>query len=186
MIKILSLAALASISTESLAGMDRPALRKLYRDALGQPADKSVMDKSSAMRADLSAAIAQVESERAAEVARVEAARVAAESVTVQVEGDEGEKKARAPRDSKWTTVVGQLWALREGEEAVEVKIPVEKLLELGLTESATKHAVYWRTNPPGIAARKMGLFTSLRAAKGEQGAHLLIRKIEAGDEKAE
>lgn len=183
MIAILSSVALSAVTTESLAGMDRAALRKLYREALGQPSDRTVLDRSSEMRAQLTAALAQLAAPVKADVA----------SVTVTTEESEEPaapkaKKARAPkaekvevaaepRGSKWTAIVGQLWSLREGEEAVEVKIPVEKLVEMGLPVSATKFAPYWQSNPPGVAAREMGLVTSLRKGKGEEGSFLLIRK---------
>lgn len=89
--------------------------------------------------------------------------------------GLDGSPVVEIKKESKWTAIVGDLWALRD-ENAVEVKIPVEKLLAMGLTESATKHAVYWRTNPPGKAAAAMGLFTSLRRGKGDESDYLLIR----------
>lgn len=165
MIAIVNAAALASTSTESLAGMDRAALRQLYKAALGQPSDRTVLDRSTEMRSQLAAAIAQVKAE--AEKAEKKAARKAPKA----------EKAEAAPKGSKWTTIVGQLWNLREGEQAVEVKIPVEKLLEMGLPASATKFAPYWQQNPPGLAAREMGLVTSLRKGKGEEGSYLLIRK---------
>jgi hypothetical protein len=150
--------------------MDRAALRVLYRATFSSIADRSVLDRSSEMRANL----------------LTEKARLEAQAVTVTA--PKAEKKARAPKAekaevvveaapkaSKWTTIVGQLWSLRDGEEALEVTIPVEKLVEMGLPASATKFAPYWNQNPPGVAAREMGLVTSLR--KGKDGAYLLIRK---------
>lgn len=186
MITILSTAALSSLTTESLASMDRAALRKLYREALGQPSDRTILDRSSEMRTQLSAAIAQVkaEAEKAAkadvaslQVITEEEAPKAKKARAPKAEKVEAEAAPAEPRASKWTGIVGQLWNLREGEEAVEVKIPVEKLLEMGLPASATKFAPYWQQNPPGVAAREMGLVTSLRKGKGEEGSYLLIRK---------
>lgn len=195
---------LALVTVEEIASSDRPSLRKLYREALGQPADRTVMDRSSQMRQDLLAAKASLETPSVAEEAPVEivadvaceieatpqapidmlfaaldelqGADLACETQVVAEPTEAVEEKAR--RGSKWSSIVAELWAMRDGEDAVEVKISVETLTTMGLPLSATKHAVYWSSNPPGIAAREMGLVTSLR--KGENGQYLLIRKADA------
>lgn len=196
------------LSSYAIDKLDRAALRKLYREVLGQPSDRAVLDRSSEMRSQLSAARDQgmeiYQAEQAAlqveiipqveemiEAAPVEPTFHVTELVmevldelsssAPQTEAapqviEPAEKKSQG---SKWTAIVEQLWSLREGEEAVEVKIPLEKLMEMGLPTSATTHpsaAAYWNQNPPGIAARKMGLVTSLRTPK-DQERYLLIRK---------
>lgn len=158
-----------SISSLDLSFLDRAALRKLYREVLGQPSDRSVLDRSAEMRAHLAAAR---DAAVAAENARIETEKAAA----AQVEATPTTKPTRAP---KWDERVSALWDLRETPEAVEVKIPVEKMLEMGLPVSATKHVAYWCQNPAGEAARGMGLLPSLRGA-GKPGSFLLLRKVSA------
>lgn len=163
-----------SLVSLDLATLDRAALRKVYREVLGQPSDRSVLDRSSEMRAHLATARDEVV---AAETARIEAEKAAAAAVVVApVVEAPAEKKSRT---GKWEQIVAALWDLRETPEAVEVKIPVEKMVEMGLPTSATKHVAYWCQNPAGEAARGMGLLPSLRGA-GKPGSFLLLRKVSA------
>lgn len=164
-----------SLVSLDLATLDRAALRKLYREVLGQPSDRSVLDRSSEMRVHLASARDEAV---AAETARVEAEKAAAAAAPVVVEPP-AEKKSRT---GKWEQIVAALWDLRETPEAVEVKIPVEKMVEMGLPTSATTHplaAGYWCANPPGIAARKLGLVPSLRKDRETGSRVLLLRKAE-------
>jgi hypothetical protein len=160
---------LLSLSAADLSSMDRAALRVLYRATFTFIADRSVLDRSSEMRSSLLTEKARLEALAAPVAPKAEKKARAPKAPKAEVVVE------TAPKASKWTTIVGQLWALREGEEAVEVSIPVEKLVAMGLPTSATKFAPYWNQNPPGVAAREMGLVTSLR--KGKDGAYLLIRK---------
>jgi hypothetical protein len=159
--------------------MDRAQLRSFYREALGQPADRRILDSASAMRRDILAAKA------AAAKAADDVGGISCETVEFLPEMDKAEpaqieqveqveQVEPARRGSKWTGIVSDLWALR-GEGEIEVKVSVEQLLALGLPTSAVRQPAYWNDNPPGRAARELGLVTSLR--KAGESRYLLIRK---------
>jgi len=62
-------------------------------------------------------------------------------------------KAARPKRPSKWDAIASQLWGLRESDEATEIVVTMDQMIEAGISASYRSHRSAWTGKNPSFKA---------------------------------